>query len=263
MTESRDYSVRPDDLMLITGATGFIGPTLVRSLLARGFTNLRCFIKPTSSTTELQRIKSALTAGQRLEIVSGNLLSPKDCAKALDGVAVVYHLATGRDGRSYPDAFMNAVVTTRNLLDACAGRPGFRRFVSVSSLAVYTNCDKPGGRLLDETCPVESSPARRGDAYCFAKVKQDEMVIEHGTKLGVPYVIVRPGYVIGPGKDSLPSRVGIDTFGIFLHIGGSNPIPFTYLDNCADAIALAGVKPGVEGEVFNIIDDNPPSSRAF
>src|SRR6185295_7134119 len=102
-----------------------------------------------------------------------------------------------------------------------------------------------------------------GDAYCFAKVKQDEMVIEHGTKLGVPYVIVRPGYVIGPGKDSLPSRVGIDTFGIFLHIGGSNPIPFTYLDNCADAIALAGVKPGVEGEVFNIIDDNPPSSRAF
>ncbi len=33
-------------------------------------------------------------------------------------VAVVYHLATGRDGKSYPDAFMNAVVTTRNLLEA-------------------------------------------------------------------------------------------------------------------------------------------------
>jgi nucleoside-diphosphate-sugar epimerase len=57
--------------------------------------------------------------------------------------------------------------------------------------------------------------------------------------------------------------VGIDTFGVFLHLGGSNTIPFTYVDNCADAIALAGLKPGVDREVFNVVDDDLPSSRQF
>ena len=67
----------------------------------------------------------------------------------------------------------------------------------------------------------------------------------------------------GPGKSSITGRVGIDTFGIFLHLGGPNRIPLTYIDNCSDAIVMAGVKPGIEGEVFNIIDDDLPSSRQF
>src|SRR5207302_3097537 len=79
----------------------------------------------------------------------------------------------------------------------------------------------------------------------------------------IPYVIVRPGYVYGPGNEPITSRVGIGTFGLFLHLGGSNSIPFTYVDNCADAIVLAGLKRGVEGEVFNVVDDDSPSSRAF
>jgi nucleoside-diphosphate-sugar epimerase len=79
----------------------------------------------------------------------------------------------------------------------------------------------------------------------------------------VPYVIVRPGYVYGPGKDAITNRAGIATFGIFLHLGGSNTIPFTYVDNCADAIVLAGLRCGVDGEVFNVVDDDLPSSRRF
>src|SRR5438874_10881692 len=43
----------------------------------------------------------------------------------------------------------------------------------------------------------------------------------------------------------------------------SNTIPLTYVDNCADAIVLAGLTPGVEGEVFNVVDDDLPSSRRF
>jgi nucleoside-diphosphate-sugar epimerase len=75
--------------------------------------------------------------------------------------------------------------------------------------------------------------------------------------------MVRPGYVFGPGKTAVTGRVGIDSFGRFLHLGGSNQIPLTYLDNCAEAIVLAGLKRGVEGEVFNVVDDNLPSSRGF
>src|SRR6185312_7166645 len=120
-----------------------------------------------------------------------------------------------------------------------------RRFVNVSSFAVYTNKDKPSGRLLDESCPIETKPQQRGGAYTFAKAKQEDMVRECSQRLGLPHVMIRPGYVYGPGNPPITARCGIGTFGIFLHLGGFNRIPFTYVDNCADAIALAGVKPGV------------------
>jgi nucleoside-diphosphate-sugar epimerase len=113
---------------------------------------------------------------------------------------------------------------------------------------------------LDEESSVGETG---GDAYTFAKVKQDELVTEYGQRFGLPHVIVRPGSVFGPGKEAISGRVGIDTFGVFMHLGGSNRIPLTYIDNCSDAIVLAGVTPGVEGEVFNIVDDDLPTSRQF
>jgi len=133
----------------------------------------------------------------------------------------------------------------------------------VSSFAVYSNMQNPTRRLLDESCPVESRPELRGEAYCYAKVRQEEFVIEHCKSSGLPYVIVRPGSVYGPGKAGITDRVGINTFGMFLHLGGSNSIPLTYIDNCADAIALAGLTKGVDGEIFNIVDDDLPTSRQF
>ena len=61
----------------------------------------------------------------------------------------------------------------------------------------------------------------------------------------------------------MTGRVGINTFGLFLHLGGSNRIPLTYVDNCAEAIVLAGIKKGVDGEVFNVVDDDLLTSRQF
>jgi nucleoside-diphosphate-sugar epimerase len=69
--------------------------------------------------------------------------------------------------------------------------------------------------------------------------------------------------VYGSGNEAITGRVGIGTFGIFLHLGGSNILPLSYVENCADAIALAGLKRGVDGEAFNIVDDDLPSSRQF
>lgn len=193
----------------------------------------------------------------------GNLLSREDCIAATQDVIVVLHLAAGRGEKFYPDAFMNSVITTRNLLEACLQHNCLKRFVNVSSFAVYANTNKRLRNVLDETCPVEEHPELRGEAYCFAKVKQDEIVADYGKRFGIPYVIVRPGHVYGPGNEAISGRVGIGTFGVFLHLGGSNPIPFTYVDNCAEAVVLAGLKNGVDGEVFNVVDDDLPSSRKF
>ena len=262
-TAQHAFIIGSDDLILITGATGFIGSRLVESLLDRGFRNLRCFARPSSEGRRLDALSKRCSNGVQIEVIKGNLLSRDDCFTATKDVAVIFHLAAGRGEKSFPDAFMNSVVTTRNLLEASLLHRRLRRFVNVSSFAVYTNTQKSTGRVLDESCPTEKHPNLRGDAYCFAKVKQEEILAEHGKKFGIPYVIVRPGYVYGPGNEGITGRVGIGTFGIFLHLGGSNEVPFTYVDNCAEAIALAGLQGGIEGEVFNIVDDDLPSSRQF
>ena len=248
-----------DDLILVTGATGFIGSRVVESLLDLGFRNLRCFARPSSSAAKVESL-SRLREGVRVEVVKGNLLSREDCIAATKDVSVIFHLAAGTGAESFPDAYMNSVVTTRNLLEASLRHQCLRRFVNISSFAVYSNTGKTRWRLLDESCPVEKQPELR-DAYCFAKIKQDEIVTEYSKEFGIPYVILRPGHVYGPRNDGMIGRVGIDTFGVFLHLGGSNRLPSTYVDNCAEAIVLTGLKEGVDGEVFNVVDDDLPTSR--
>jgi nucleoside-diphosphate-sugar epimerase len=46
-------------------------------------------------------------------------------------------------------------------------------------------------------------------------------------------------------------------------VGGSNQLPLTYVDNCAEAIVLAALKKGVDAEVFNVVDDDLLTSRQF
>jgi nucleoside-diphosphate-sugar epimerase len=257
----RNVIIGPADTILVTGAAGFIGSRLVANLLERGFRNVRCFARPSGDVARLEAI--ADRHGARLDVVRGNLLSREDCATATRDVAVVFHLAAAKGEKSFPDAFMNSVVTTRNLLEACLRDSRLRRFVLVSSFAVYANTEPSGRTPLDESSPLDDRPALRGEAYAFAKVKQEELLTDFGTRFGIPYVIVRPGAVYGPGQKDITGRVGINTFGVFMHLGGSNTIPFTYVDNCADAIALAGLRPGVDGEVFNVVDDDLPTSRQF
>lgn len=259
--ERSTFIAEPNDLVLVTGAAGFIGSRVVETLRTRGFRNIRCFVRRSGSSALDAAVSGKTDA--RVEVFHGNLLSAEDCIAATEGAKVIFHLAAGRGEKSFPDAFLNSVVTTRNLLEASLHDQCLRRFVNVSSFTVYTNQQNPRRRRLDESCPVETRPELRGEAYCFAKVKQDEIIQEYGKEFGIPYVIVRPGYVYGPGKEAITGRVGIDTFGVFLHLGGSNNIPFTYVDNCADAIVLAGLKEGVDGEIFNVVDDDLPSSRQF
>ena len=158
---------------------------------------------------------------------------------------------------------MNSALATRNLMDAFLERGAPKRFVNVSSFAVYSNLKLNRGALLDETCPLEEASQERFDAYGFGKLKQEELVQEYGRERKLPYVNVRPGAVFGPGKPGLSGRVGINTFGFFVHLGGPNRLPLTFVDNCAEAIVLAGLKPGVEGEIFNIVDDDLPTSTEF
>jgi len=262
MTLPADTIVALSDRVLVTGAGGFIGAKVVELLIERGFSDVVCFVRSSSRLERLQGVVDACPPQRRPRLVRGDLLSREDCARATEGVSVVYHLAAGQD-KSFAGAFMNSALATRNLIEAflAHGRP--RRFVNVSSFAVYSNLTLKRGALLDESAPIEDSPQERHDAYGFGKLKQEELVRNYGRSHALPYVVLRPGTVYGPGKKDLTGRIGIDTFGFFIHVGGANVLPLTFVDNCADAIVLAGLVPEIEGEVFNVVDDEPVTSAQF
>src|SRR5216110_1188564 len=245
---NRKFIASPKDCILVTGSNGFIGSKVVEKLLECGFANLRCFVRPSSKLDRLKKLLGEAHAGQNVEFVIGDLLSQDDCRKATAGVSIIYHLAAGME-KSFAGAFMNSALATRNLMDGFLqfGKP--RRFVNVSSFAVYSNLSLKHGALLDETCPLEDAPQERFDPYGFGKLKQEELVKEYGIKYELPYVILRPGYVFGPGKRELNGRVGNKTFGLFVQVSGAQSLPLTFVDNCAEAIVLAGLRGGIDGEV--------------
>jgi nucleoside-diphosphate-sugar epimerase len=239
-TKRDEYIISPEETILVTGANGFVGTRVVRTLLSYGFKKVRCLTRSTSKSRNLEDIGKEF-AGARLEIIRGNLLSRDDCLRLAGGVSIIYHLAAGVE-KSFPGCFLNSVVTTRNLLEAVIKGQTLKRFVNISSIAVYSNEKIPRGGLLDESCEVDTKFVERWEAYT---------------------VIVRPSVVFGPGKAKITDRIGTNTFGIFLHLGLNNHIPLTYVDNCAEAIVLAGLRKGIEGQVFNVFDDDLPTSREF
>lgn len=259
---TKEWIIGHSDTILITGAKGFIGASVVQAFLNLGFEEVRALVRAAPQPSDSRA--TIADDNRRLPIfVEGNLLSTEDCARVVKGAKVIVHLAAGAD-KSFSGSYYNSVIVARNLLAAAAAEGGLVRFVNVSSFAVYSNWSIPRGGMLDEQCEIESDPYLRYEPYCYAKTKQDEIVQEMSREHNIPVVTVRPGAVFGPrSRQYLTPRIGIDTFGIFLHLGGRNRVPLTYVDNCAEAIALAALSKGVDGEVFNIVDDELPLSKDF
>ena len=205
-----NWIISKDALVLITGANGFIGSKVYEILLEYGFKKIRCLVRSSKNLTEMKRV--ADSAHAEVEFIEGNLLSTEDCRRAARDVSVIFHLAAGR-GKTFAGCFMDSAVATRNLLDAALEVTSLKRFLNVSSIAVYSGYDIRRGDILDETSPIESEHMARFDPYAYGKIKQDEIVQAYGKEHGLPFVIVRPGLVYGPGKKAIPGRVGIDTFG--------------------------------------------------
>ena len=111
-----NFIVDYNDKILVTGANGFIGARVVNILLEYGFSNIRCFVRPTGKMTSLARILDSHTSAN-IEVTKGNLLSYADCIKATKGIAILFHLAAGVE-KTFPGCFLNSVITTKNLLDA-------------------------------------------------------------------------------------------------------------------------------------------------
>jgi nucleoside-diphosphate-sugar epimerase len=98
------------------------------------------------------------------------------------------------------------------------------------------------------------------DSYTYSKIAEEKVAWE-AYREGLPLVVVRPGVIYGPGRGCLSSRVGLRLGKLMARMGGDQALPYTFVDNCAGAIELTGRTPGVEGEAFNVIDDELPTGR--
>lgn len=244
--------------ILLTGAGGFLGQRIARSLLDKGARELFLHYRHKPADTVIAGLVQG-APNARVESRAANLLSRGSLAGLFDGVDCVVHAAAGMRGAA-ADMFANTVVGTRNLLDAaCAA--GVKRIVLISSFAVYRTETLARGATLRETTPIEETGTNKGP-YAYAKTRQERMFAEFQRQHGFESVILRPGVIYGPGGGSMSPRVGIKAMGVFFSLGGSVTLPLTYVDNCADAVAQATlVAPA--GSVFNVVDDELMSCRDY
>ncbi|HTF61299.1 MAG TPA: NAD(P)-dependent oxidoreductase [Edaphobacter sp.] len=246
--------------ILVTGAGGFLGKAIVERLLAHGQNDLRCMLRDSSKARGLEAI-AARYPQARLEFVTANLRNPNEIPRAVSGADMVIHAAAALKG-SPAEMFMDSVVASRNLLEAITNELRSIRVVLVSSFGAMGVAELPRGAMVDEKTPLEQHPERR-DVYSHSKLRQEQLFWEYHEKYGFELVVLRPGVIYGPGGGHFSNRVGLSLFGRFLHLGGNNLLPLTYVDNCAEAIAVAGLAPGANGQVYNVVDDDLVTSRQY
>jgi nucleoside-diphosphate-sugar epimerase len=243
--------------ILVTGGTGFLGPRLVRELLGDGH-RVRCLIRSRSAERSLRRGLGEVDS-ERLQTVTGTLNTVESCRAIVHGCNAVVHAAAALAGA--PAAlFLNSVVASRMLATAACDE-GVSRFVLISSLAVYGTAGLRPGEIVDEQIGLDAHPHLR-DPYTFSKVHQELVCWEARAERGLPLVVVRPGVIYGPGRTCLTNRCGLTIGSLLIQMGGTQRVPYTYVDNCARAIALAVSTEGIEGRAFNVIDDDLPRAAA-
>jgi nucleoside-diphosphate-sugar epimerase len=240
--------------VFLTGGTGFLGRRVAKSLLERG-ARVRCLVRPSSDVRSLQNfVGNDLWSG--VEIVPGDLSNVDACRRLIGDSDTVCHVAASLSGGTAV-MFLNTVIPTRHLLTAAA-QADVRRFVQISSLGVYEAARLSTGAQLDEETPLDSHPELR-DPYTYSKIVQEQVAWEARAATNLPLTIIRPGVIYGPGRGVLSNRVGLKLGPVLIKMGGSQTLPYIYVDNCAAAVSQACLADGVDGEAFNILDDGLPT----
>jgi nucleoside-diphosphate-sugar epimerase len=225
---------------LVTGAGGFIGSFLVAGLHSRGY-SVRGLFLPGEDAAGAERLG--------VEVFRGDLTKREALTGAADGIDLVFHLAARVLDWGGTRLFERVMVGgTENLLTECRGKIG--RFVYFSSIAAL-------GLGRDINGLAEDAPrVTCGVPYCDTKGRAEDLVARLCSEAGIPYVIIRPANVIGPGSVWVSDVLDAYYRGpLPLIDGGRAPGAFVWVTNLVDGAIAAAESKDAAGKTYHFRDD--------
>jgi nucleoside-diphosphate-sugar epimerase len=235
--------------ILVTGALGWLGSRLVGLLPPElAGAGIRCLVLPGQNADSLKNISD------RIEIVTGDIRNPADCARfcADSRDAVLFHTAGIIHPRRVREFYEINRAGTANLLDA-AIRAGVKRAVVVSSNSPC-GCNPHPDHLFDEL-----SPYRPYFNYGRSKMEMELAVKQRAGNIET--VIIRAPWFYGPNqppRQTLFFKMIRD--GKMPIVGdGNNLRSMAYVDNLCEGLLLAAKTGRANGEIYWIADRRPYS----
>lgn len=230
---------------LVTGATGFVGSAVARTLAARGH-DLRLLTRPASDRGNI--------AGLEAEVVTGDLTDPESLRRAAAGCRYVVHVAA--DYRFWvpdPDAMLRANVDGALAMVRAAAEAGAERIVHTSSVAAL-------GQIGDGTPADEGTPTHEADfvgIYKRSKYLAEQAVLDFARREALPVVVVNPAAPVGP-RDIKPTPTGkmiLDAAAGRVPAYIDTGLNIVHVDDVAEGHALA-LEKGRAGERYVLGGEN-------
>lgn len=220
--------------VMVTGATGFTGGHLARTLKVRGY-EVRALVRDRSKSAALER--------DGIEICAGDLGDEQAVLKAAENCDVLYHIAAVyREAKHADDYYRRINVEgTRHVVTAVErGLAG--RLVHCSTVGVHGD--------VKEIPADENSPFSPGDVYQRTKL-DGELLVQERMKAGLKGAIFRPQGIYGPGDRRFLKLFKSIHRGSFRMIGtGQVLYHMTYVSDLVDGIILCGEHPNAVGQVY-------------
>lgn len=228
--------------VLVTGATGFLGSSLVGRLLADG-ARVRVLARSPD--------RAASLTARGAEVITGDITDRAAVRTAVDGADLIYHLAGRllRPGVPAAEYRHTHVAGTKLLLSCCRNGSRPKRLVHCSTTGVL---GVTGDQPADEGAPI-----RPTNIYESSKAEA-EQAVRDAWQAGLPAVIARPGLVYGPGDLHLLPFFRAILGRRFRPIGHRkvwlHPI---YIDDLTDALVRCGRHADAAGECFHLAGPAP------
>jgi nucleoside-diphosphate-sugar epimerase len=237
--------------VLVTGATGLVGRHFAPLAAQAGY-EVQAMVRAGSDRSALD--------GVPVTFVEADLAEPETLPAALAEADIVVHAAAhvGDWGPAERYRAIN-VVALEHMLHAVEHHGRLQRWIQISSLGVYPARHHYG---TDETVPPDLSGL---DGYTQTKAEAEIVIQRHVREHALPAVILRPGFIYGPGDRHALRRI-VDKIqaGKMKYLGlGDKVLNNTAVENLCDAILLAMETPNILGETFNIRDERLVTREEF